>query len=199
MATTTLVKKTYVDSAAQLATKARTELLKGAGKDWTEAKAKATEAGKLELQSLNLLRSAGVKLRDACDHEKLSFTSFRLMQDSLPKDLTFPAAKFCVSLGNQFDAPIKSLDDARAARRILFEKLSEEAPRRIAQQTAHDTNPWSELVNKFASVTAFFGQMMEDEPMEDWDKEKLRKFVKESEPIVAAHKAAEALMEALAK
>jgi hypothetical protein len=181
-------KTTYLESAKQLATKARTELLKGASQDWTEAKAKATEAGKLELQSLNLLRSAGVKLQEACDHENLSLESFATMRPALPKDMGFLAAKFCVSLGKEFDQPIKSLDDARAARRVLFEKLSEaNAPRRLEQQCAHESNPWSELVSRGSSVIALISDMEEAEPMDKWGKDKLRSFITTYKPIADKH------------
>jgi len=181
-------KTNNADASQALALKARTALLKGVSEDWTAAKSKAVEAGKLELQSLNLLRSAGVKLQEAANRERLSFESFRLMQPSLPKDFTWPAAQFCFQLGSQFDKPIKTLDEATAARRILFEKLGEQStPKRIAEQTAHDSNPWSELVDKAARFTAFFDQLAEEDPMDKWSPDKLRNFISTTKPIADKH------------
>ena len=179
---------TNAEASQQLAIKARAALLKGASQDWTEAKAKATEAGKLELQSLNLLRTAGVKLQEACDRDNLCFASFEKMQSALPKDLTFPAAKFCVSLCKTFDKPIASLEEAAAARRILFQKLNqEEEPKRLEQQTAHERNTWSELITKAMGFTAFFDELQEEEPMEKWGKDKLRSFISTTKPIADRH------------
>jgi len=191
---------TYNERAQKLDNSARAELLKGVSADWTGAKEAATEAGKCELQALNLLRTAGMKLHEAANRDQLSFESFRRMKPALPKDMSFVAAQWCVKLGKEFDKPFESLTDAGHARRLLFVKLeAQDVPRRLQEQTAHEANSWSELVAKASGFTAFFNQLTEDDPMEKWDVDKLQNFVSVTKPIVAKHVEAQAKLNTAAK
>jgi hypothetical protein len=145
------------------------------------------------------LRCAGIKLQEAANRENLTFETFKRWQKSLPKDLTYTAAQFCVKIGKEFQKPFESLNDIMHARRLLFEKIgAAEPPRRLAEQTAHEANPWSELVSKFTGATVFFSELEKDEPMDKWSADKLQNFVTLTKPIVAKHVEAQAKLNAAA-
>jgi hypothetical protein len=183
----------YLENSQAMAKDARTELLLLASKDWAAAKQAATEAGKLEIVAINKIRDCGLKLQEASDREHFSFTFFTRVQDQLP--MGFAEAKFAVNLARKLDKPVTTLDEARQARRVLFEALgAATAPKRIGEQSAHEEeNPWSIFINTAATFTSLF-EKLDDEPMEKWKRDKLKKFVQTTKPIVEKHEAAVALL-----
>lgn len=174
----------YEENSQALTKSARAELLKTASQSWQAAEAAAKQAGQLEIEAINHLRLAGLSLLEAAGRDKaLSFEFFRYVQKDLPASMDFRGAKFCASIANHLDGPIKSLDEARSARRVLFEAFGQEsAPRRLEQQTAHESNPWSEFVDRIAAGIAAFSKI-EVEAMDVWDRERLSKFVSTTKPI----------------
>jgi hypothetical protein len=193
--TNTAIATTYNERAQKLDNAARAELLKGVSADWTGAKEAALEAGKFELKALNLLRTAGMKLHEAANRDQLSFESFRTMKSALPKDMSFIAAQWCVKLAKECDKPFSTLSSAGHARRLLFIKLeAQDVPRRLEAETAHDVNPWSEGITKLTAAVIFWADIQEAKPMEEWDRDALENFYTATKPIVAANKAAEALL-----
>lgn len=185
----------YLYRSQAMNLQARNALLCEVSSDWNEAKTAATQAAGLELASINKLRTAGLKLQEAAGgHECLKPSFFENVKSQLPADLTWKGAQFCASLSRQFDAPIKSLDEARAARKMLFEAFGQaEAPKRIAPQQAHEHNPFSDFVNVGASLDGLC-RKLEAEPLEKWDKRRLRTFVSTLEPIVKRYQAAVELL-----
>src|SRR5579859_2498446 len=178
----------YQDSTEVLTTKARAALLESAGRDWTAAQEAAKEAGALEIKALNLLRTAGLKLIEAAGHEQVTFEFLRQNRAHLPADLGFNAVKFCVHLCRNFEKEIKSLDEARAARRALFEAFTlETVSKRTEAQSARETpNPWNQFVSGASSFTALFSKLQTD-AMNDWSRDKLSCFARETKPIAEAH------------
>lgn len=195
MKTTDQIAPTYNERAVKLSNKAKTALLEGVTRDWEKAKQIVGDASKLEIQALNYLRAAGIKLQEACGHEQISFEFHRSIQDEIPKSLHFNAAKFCIHLARKFEQPVETLDEVRSARQMMFEQLGESrAPRRLIPQNSHERNVWSDFVNTTASLTSLFTEL-EEEPMEGWDRERLSSFVKTTEPIVERHRKAAVLLE----
>jgi hypothetical protein len=182
------------DASMKLAKKAKTALIKGISRDWTAAKTAATEAAKLELKCLNSLRSAGLKVQQACGHEQVGFEFVRGIEKQLPEGCHFKALKFCVHLARQFGSPIQTLDEARAARQMMFEALGETtASKRMEAQRSHENNPWSEFVSASSGLLSLFGKM-DIEAMDKWGKDKVATFVRETEPIAEAHSRAKGLL-----
>lgn len=189
-------KLTNGEASAKLARKSRDALFKGINADWIAAKKAADEGAKLELMAVNRLRSAGLKLQQASDHEQVNFTFYDNHRSQLPEGMTFKAVKFCIHLARAFAAPIKTLDEARKARQLMFEAFGQaSAPKRIEDQASHESNPWSEFVAGAANFTGLF-RKIEAEPMEQWGLAKLNKFVETTKPIVDKHQAAKELLAA---
>jgi hypothetical protein len=185
---------TYEESAQTIASDARAALLEEASKDWIEARQAAAGAAKLELVSLNRLRDCGVKLREAAGKEAPSLTWFKNVQTSLPADFTFSALQFTVHLARKYDRPFDTLDEARAARRSLFDAFGTTTPaRRIEAQTAWEKNPWNEFVNQASSLIASFTDL-DDAPLAQWNESKLRTFIAATDPIVRKNAEARALL-----
>jgi hypothetical protein len=178
----------YQDSAQVLTTRARIALLKGASADWEAAQSTAKEAGALEIKALNLLRRAGMKLQEAAGgRDRITFEFLRQFKANLPESLTFNAVKFCVQLCRSFDGEIKTLDEARAARRALFEAFTlESTPRRTEPQRAHECNPWNDFVSSASSFTSLF-KKLEVGSMAEWSRDKLSTFARETKPIAEKH------------
>ncbi len=185
----------YDENAQALSTAARRELLKSAGEDFTAARAAANRAAECEIEAINKLRECGIKLREAALHENPSLAFFKNVQAELPAAMTFSAMKFCVHLAHTIDEPITTLEEARTARRRLFEALGDEpASRRLEQQNVHDRNPWSEFISGASKFTSLFSEL-EEEPMADWSRDKLRKFVATCKPIAEKFHRAESLLQ----
>lgn len=186
---------TYEDSVAKLTGKASAALFKGITKDWEQAKIAVKDAADLELIAINKLRACGIKLQEVSNHEQVTFGFYDSHRTRLPRDMTFKAAKLCIHLARSFETPVKSLDDARKARQMMFEAFGQSAaPHRIGEQTAHEVNPWSDFVARFASIETLF-EKLDEEPMEDWGESKLRKFISTTLPIAQRHDKAAKLLE----
>jgi hypothetical protein len=189
------LKLTNEEKTIRLAVKARTALLQSASRDWESARASVSEAARLEISALNKLRTCGLKMREAAGKEQVNFTFFRMCESSLPKTMSFQAAKFCVHLSRSLEKPIETLDEARSARQMLFEAFGHsQAPKRIEDQSSHEYNPWSDFVNVASSFTSLFTKL-ETDLMSDWGKDKLSTFLRETEPIVAAHERARLVLQ----
>jgi hypothetical protein len=190
------IAKTDYDDAARLqATKAKAALLKTINDTWAKAEAMAKDTAKAEVNIVNLLRSCGLALQELAGHEQVKFEFFHSLEDELPKGLHFKAVKVCVHLARELKQPAETLDDARRARQMMFEAFDQmSAPRRIAAQSAHERNPWSDFVSTAASFTRLFGDL-DAEHMAGWGQDKLSTFVRETAPIVEKHLAAKQLME----
>ena len=183
------------DRSQILATKAKRALLESAGRDWTNAKKAAETANGLELKAVNLLRTCGIKLQEAANHEQISFEFWHSSSDYLPKGMTFEAVKACIHVARNFDEPIKNRDEAKRALQMMWESFGvSSAPERLEAQHSHDRNPWSEFVSSASSFTSLF-KALETDRMEDWGADKLSKFVTTTKPIVEAHKKAAVLLE----
>jgi hypothetical protein len=186
---------TYVERSQKLDTKAHKALLTGIGRDWKAVEEAATEAGKQTVVAVNRMRACGDKLKQLCGHDQITLEFYSTVKSQLPKSMQFTAARSAVHISNRLSADVNTVQEAMAVQRELFTALDEyREPKRLAQQTAHDVNPWSELVSKAMGFTAFFGQLMEDEPMEAWGQDKLSNFVSTTNPIVDANTAAKALL-----
>jgi hypothetical protein len=176
-------------------TESRAALLKSASQDWTTAQGKAKQAGKLEIEALNLLRSCGMKLQEANFGKAFANSDFlRINAAHLPADLTLNAARFCVHLCRSFPSKIESLEEARSARRVLFECFQQETPpKRLHEQAAHEDNPWNVFVSEASSFTNLF-RKLETDSMTDWSKDKLALFSRETKPIAELHAKAAGLL-----
>jgi hypothetical protein len=183
--------KTTSEEASQaLAVKARDALLAEASKDWQQARTAAVGAAKLEVEALEHLRLAGIKLREAAHKEVPTLSWFKSVQESLPSDMSFNGMQFCLYLARKFDKPFQSIEDAKAARRSLFETFAmSTAPRRIGQQTAHERNPWNEFVSAASGLQSLFSDLDED-PLSEWCEDKLRTLTSTLEPIVKQYQEA---------
>lgn len=178
-----------------LAAKAKTALLESAGRDWTKAKEAIESANHLELKAVNLLRTSGVKLQEAANHEQVSFEFYHSAAPSLPSGMTFAAVKVCIHLARNYDKPIENRDEARKALQMMWEAFgAQSAPKRLEPQTAHADNPWDHLVSSTSSLTSLFSAL-ETDHMETWDRDRLAKFVSTTKPIAEAHKQAAILLE----
>lgn len=174
--------------------KARAALLKSISKDWISAKEAGTTAGKLQIKAVNLLRDIGLKAQQASGHEQLTFSFHHSVASELPGDLTFDALKRCVHIANKLEKPAETLDEARFVMQTMFEALGEAtAPKRLEAQSSHDRNPWSDFVSGVSSLTSLFAKL-EEEPMPEWDKVKLTKFVQTTDPIVDKNREARELL-----
>lgn len=180
---------------APLANRAQAALLASISHHWQKARDAASEAATIEVSAMNLLRIAGIQLQEANGgRQQIQFEFLERHRDALPKDFTFKAAKFCVHLAMTFPGEIKELGEVRAARQLMFEAFGQvEAPRRIEAQHAHESNPFSVLVSGAATFMRYIADV-EAEPMEDWGRAALEKFVSTTKPIAEKHKAAVTLL-----
>ena len=186
---------TYVERSRSLDTKAHRELLKGIARDWAAASTAAKTAGQQTVIGINRMRACGEKIKLLCGHDQISLDFYTSVATLLPKEMRFEAAKRAVHISNKLADDVHTPQEALAAQRDLFTATMECAePRRLTDQVAHESNPWSELISKANGFTVFFGQLEEDEPMEKWSDEKLRSFVTNTKPIATAYQAAEALL-----
>lgn len=176
-----------------LANKAREALLESVQRDWDHAEQAADAAAKLELIAINRLRNCGLKLCEAAGREQIGFEFYRMHSDSLPKRMSFQALKFCVHLCRNFAEPIQTIDEARSARQMLFEAFGHsETPKRIAEQSAHESNPWNTFVSLSSSFTGLFGKLETDD-MARWSEDKLSTFIRQTEPIAQAYAVAKSI------
>lgn len=176
-----------------LANKARDALLQSVKRDWDHAAEAADQAAKLELVAINRLRNCGLKLCEAAGREQIGFEFYRLHSDSLPKRMSFQALKFCVHLCRNFSEPIQTIDEARSARQMLFEAFGHsETPKRIAEQSAHESNPWNTFVSISSSFTGLFGKLETGE-MDKWGQDKLSTFIRQTDPIAEANARAKSI------
>lgn len=163
---------------------ARAALFEAAGEDWREAKAASAKAGELEIIAINRLRDCGMKLREAADHVRPSLEWFQRNRDHLPEDMTWGGFRFCVNVSHQLSEAITDLQEARQARRSLFQAFGDEqAPKRLHEQNGHESNPWSDFVSETARLLTF-ADRLEEEPMTKWSREKLNAFARTTKPVV---------------
>jgi hypothetical protein len=185
----------YAERTGLMAQQARDALLKEICKDWEAAKGAGLEAAGLELTAINRLRDAGFKIQEASGHEQADFEFYHVCADKLPKGMTFKAMQLCIKLSRNFTEPVKSLDEARSARQMMFEAFGESrAPKRIEEQVAHDKNFWSDFVNRFASVDAMLARQEEEKPMSKWLPAELDRFLRSTQLIADKRAMAEKLL-----
>jgi uncharacterized alpha/beta hydrolase family protein len=178
---------TNADKSAKLQTKARKALMVSAGRDWENSKLAVEAAAKLLVKGANLARQVGIKMIEAAGHEQISFEWFHNHAEDLPKGMTFPALKKCVHIAKHFEGEIKDMNQVRQVQQSLFEAFGQaDAPKRIEDQTPHESNPWSEFISGAASFTRMFDDLDTDR-MDDWGRDKLTKFVETTKPIVEKH------------
>jgi len=187
-------KKTFHDDqVAKQVTKAQQAALQRGAEYFERARANASDAAVLEVEGMNNLRLAGLQYQEAAGHEQVTLAFYRRVIEDLPKGMTFHALKACVHVARNYPDKIKTLNEARAARQLMFVAFGEiETRRREIPQTAHDHNPWNDFVSTAASFTTLF-QKLEEQPMEQWEPEKLDGFIRETLPIVEKHEAAKRL------
>lgn len=185
---------TNADNTAKLEAKAQKALLEGIDRDWSAAEEAAKRIASRTIFAINKLRSCGMKLQQLCGHEQLSMDFFVRIKDRLPKTMHYTGARAAVHVANKLAQDVETIQEARAVQKDLFEGLLDcREPKRLVQQTSHERNFWNDFVASAASFAGLFDKL-EDEPMENWGQEKLRKFVETTEPIAMKHhKAAELL------
>lgn len=185
----------YEDAAAKMAAKAKKTLFEGIAREWEAARGAADKAGKLEIEAVNRLRQVGMKLQEVTGREQVHLEFWHDLSEKLPKELTFKAAKFCVHLARNVTEPVKTLDEARRTRQLMFEAFGmADAPKRLEAQTQHDRNVWSDFVAGAASFSSLFTKLEREAPMLEWGKDKLEKFVNETTPIVEKHRMATVIL-----
>jgi hypothetical protein len=184
------------EKSAQLAGKARAALLVAAGRDWLAAEAAANEAGRATVTGINRLRACGEKLKQACGHEQMTLAYFVHFKDALPASMTYTGAKEAVHISNRISADVTTVQDAMLVQRDLFAALGDfKEPKRLEAQVAHDSNPWSEFVAGLTRLTALFPKLTVD-AMQDWSRDKLSTFTRETQPIADANARAKQLLDA---
>lgn len=190
---------TNEDSSRKLARKAETALLKGVASNWAVARQAGRDIERLTIEMANRLRAAGIQLQEAAGHEQIGFEWWHKHQDKLPQDLSFKALKVCVHLARASEQPFEKYDEVKKAQQLFFEAIGDATPpKRLTQQVAHESNPWSEFINETASLLSMFDKL-EDEPLQNWGREKLEKFVETTQPIFEKHVQAAAALELLGK
>jgi hypothetical protein len=188
-----MTKLSVADNSRALATAAETALIEAAAKTWAEAQVIVLRVKKDELCAINKLRDVGIALREACGHEQMSFDWWQSRREKLA-DLGFKPARFCVHLANKFESPIKTIEEAKAARQMLFVALDEQAQsRRIEAQSSHERNPFSEFVSVVARADSLFADIG-GSGMSEWGQDKLKLFVATVEPIAQKYQQAVELL-----
>lgn len=173
-----------VDTTTQLQNRVRSTLISGIKRDWSDAWEAATEAGRQTIIGVNKLRACGEKLKQLSGHEQINLIFFKTIEDQLPKSLRYREARMAVLVANKLDRDVKTIQEARVAQRELFATMMDyREPRRLSEQSAHETNPWSDFVSEAARFTALF-DCLDDSPMTKWSREKLKKFADVTRPVV---------------
>ncbi len=182
---------TVEERASKLVTKANKALFAGIARDWAAIEKAANEIGNLTVKAVNLSRACGEKLKQLCDHEQLSLAFFLKVQPHLPKKMDYTKVKSMVCMANLLTEDVKTPQEAFSVSRKMMQAVMEfTEPKRLAEQSAHDSNPWSELVSRGSSVIALISDM---EPLEKWGHDKRRSFLSTYKPLVDTYKAVEAL------
>lgn len=188
---------TNEDKSRKLNKLARQALIKSVSRKWDRVQEIVKQAARSEIDATNLARQIGIELQEIGGHEQALFRFFHgedgKLLPGLPVTMTFKALKFCVHLARKMEKPAETLDEARAARQMMFEAFGEcPSPRRASQQIAHTRNPWNDFVSGTQSLVTLFSNL-EEAPMTDWESEKLRVFIRETEPVVTKHNEAKTI------
>ena len=191
MTTTTTL--TYTEHASTMSRTARQSACTEAGKLWLKATAAATSIGELEIDCVNRLREAGLKINQACGREQLSFNlegkefCRREILPLLPAGMDLAAVHTCVHLANHLKQPVATREELRAIKpelQLAFQTLGlVEAPRRKELQTAHGRNLFSDFVSRTLGLRALFEELEKEEPMETWPAPKLDEFLESTLPV----------------
>lgn len=197
MNTTEEIVPTSQEAAVQLTKQSKKALVKNINADWKKVEDLAKTAGKAEVSAANIMRGIGIKLRELVGHEQLTLTGFQSFQADLPKKLTFKSAKLCVKLSEVYGDQITSIDQVRPIQKELREIVCETPVEKQIRgpQQAHERNSWSEWVSNIAKSATIFDEIEQEQPMANWEKDKLKSFVKYGKPLADKVHAAEARLE----
>jgi hypothetical protein len=190
---------TYTERAAKMTAQEESALVTEIAKDFKVVEESAHKTEQLMIVGCNAMRRIGCNVQILTGHEQISVSTFEGLKKKhgkrVPKKLSFNFLKCCVHVSHKIDKDVTTAQEAMQLQKDLFIANAQYSePKRLAEQTAHDVNPWSELISKGAAVIAFIVQMQEDEPMENWSKDKLDSFVQTYKPLVTTYHAAEALL-----
>lgn len=185
----------YAEESAQMTRQSRDEILKKASRDWREAKEAGCKAAEFEIVAINKIRDVGLSLQQASGRELITLEFFNHVSKRLPKDLNFTQAKVCISVARKLEKPVETIEECRSIKQTMFECLLElPQPKRLEEQTARESNPWSNFVASFTSIEQIFSAL-EYKPMSEWGKDKLLKFVSVVEPVTTKYNQAVELLE----
>lgn len=189
---------TNEENTEALQRRANKKLLEGIARDWTAAESAATETGKHLIVAVNRLRACGEKLKMLAGHEQITAEWYESVRKDLPKTMRYTSARAAVHISNKVEADVKTVQDAMLIQKDLFGAMNAwREPKRVADQSSHENNPWDTLVNDAASLLSLFDGMEKAEPMDQWGKVKLQTVIETTRPFVEKHDAAEELLKAL--
>jgi hypothetical protein len=195
MSNTSEIQITNAERTQQLNTAAQKALLKGIARDWKACEEVASDLGKLTIKGVNLLRVVGEQIKQVTGHEQVGFDFWQRHHAVLPASLTYAKAKCAVHVANRNPKPVTTVQEAMAAQRDLFAAMAEYTePKRLAAQTGHDRNLWSDLVSGVASLDSIFHKL-NPSPMAQWRRDELEKFVETTKPLVQRAKEAATILE----
>jgi hypothetical protein len=84
--------------------------------------------------------------------------------------------------------PAKTFAECKFAVQTVLQLTGDtSSPKRQQKQLAHSRNPWNEFVSDLASVESLVDELTKEMPLYEWDKERLRKFVRATDELARKH------------
>lgn len=141
----------------------------------------ASTAADTKIKAANIAREMGIHLQELSGHVQINFQFFLGIQSQLPKEFCFESAKKCVMIANQFPKPLKTLEEAKRVEQITFQAAGLlEMPESRQLQYLSPVTPLTLFANTLGAAKERFQKWIEDEPMENWEKDRLETFLSES-------------------
>lgn len=188
---------TYIEKSDRSNKKAMGTLILGGIKDFDTGIAEIQEGTKSWVRGCNRIREAGRKFIEAEDLNQREFKSWHFDVDDWKKEqmrrAKIDAAK---KVFRQMDKPAKKFEDCKPVIQIALIAAGDiQGPKRLEQHVAHEApNPWTEITEKVSVLESIVKDIEDKEPMNEWNVDKLEKFIRVTKPLVEKYEAAEKLL-----
>jgi hypothetical protein len=182
----------YQDRANQQSVEAVNSLLTEAMTRINRGMDRAKEGTEKWIEAVNEIRSAGENVSLAEDHGqkvmRLYFASVATQSDWEVATLSKQRFQAALAIYKMMPKPAKTFAECKFAVQTVLQLTGDTAhPTRQQKQLSHSRNPWNEFVSDLASVESLVNELTKETPLDEWDKERLRKFVRATDELARKH------------
>jgi hypothetical protein len=192
---------TYTERADKSALAVQVKLLKEGGEKAAQAIARTKDGSAALLAAARLWREAGIAFRDArgkqMTFDESNANWFAGVKQHLPEKFTLVQMLAAVQIARMLPEPPRELRDCKDAIPVMLSaaKQLELILHRDAPQIAHPSNPFSQSCEGFKRTMDQVEKLLQDRPMENWERVALEDFVRIGKPVAEVVRRAEALLQ----